>query len=312
MSLLLILLCAFSASTYTVGKAALQYTLPLFLIGIRLFFSGIIFLTYYYYKYREWPSLHKHDYWVLAQVSFASFYFAYSMEFWSLQYMASSKTALLYNLSPVIAACFSYFVFNEKMTSKKIIGLAICLLSFLPVLLSSDPTEGTNSFFFLSLPELGIFAAVVSFTYGWVVIRKAIKRHFIPTVFVNGIGMIVGGIAALITTYIAEIPNNPLQDLWIHPWLPVTQIMPFLLWAFILVMVGNVICYILYGYLLQKYTATFVTLGELATPLFAALYGWVFLQEHIAWSFFFSMIVLGIGSYIFYKEERRLGYFEHA
>lgn len=312
MSLLLVLLCAFSASTFTVGKAALNYTSPMFLIGIRLFLSGAIFLSYYYYKYKRTPSLHKHDYWVLAQVSFASFYFAYNMEFWSLQYMTSSKTALLYNLSPVIAACFSYVVFNEKMTIKKVIGLIICVLSFIPVLISSDPTEGKNGIFFLSLPELGILAAVVSFTYGWVVMRKAIKRHFIPTVFVNGIGMVIGGIAALITTYIIEVPHNPLQHLWIHPWLPITQLMPFLLWTALLVIVGNVLCYILYGYLLHKYTATFVTLGELATPLFAALYGWAFLHEHIAWSFFFSMIILGVGSYIFYQEEKRLGYFEHA
>lgn len=311
MSLLLLLLCAFSASTFTVGKAALQYTIPMFLIGIRLFISGIIFLIYYYYKYRELPSLHKHDYWVLAQVSFASFYFAYSMEFWSLQYLSSSKTAILYNLSPIIAACFSYFVFNEKMTFKKIIGLAICLLSFLPILLVPEPEEA-QSIFFLSWPVLGVFAAVVSFTYGWVVMRKAIKRHFIPTVFVNGIGMVVGGIAALLTTYIFEIPYLDPTRPWIHPWIPITNIMPFLLWAFLLVVVGNVLCYILYGYLLHKYTATFVTLGELATPLFAALYGWAFLHESISWSFFFSMIVLGIGSYIFYREEKRLGYFEHS
>ncbi len=310
MSILLLLLCAFSASTFTVGKAALQYTIPMFLIGIRLLVSGIIFLLYYYYKYRHLPSLHKHDYWVLAQVSFASFYFAYAMEFWSLQYMSSSKTALLYNLSPVIAACFSYVVFNERMTVKKIIGLAICLLSFLPIFLVPEPSE-TRSIFFLSWPELGVIAAVISFTYGWVVMRKAIKRHFIPTVFVNGSGMIIGGVAALLTTYIFQIPYLPATG-WIHPWIPMTNIMPFLLWAFLLIMVGNVLCYILYGYLLHKYTATFVTLGELATPLFAALYGWAFLNESITWSFYFSMIVLAIGSYIFYKEEKRLGYFEHA
>jgi drug/metabolite transporter (DMT)-like permease len=311
MSILLFLLCAFSASTFTIGKAALQYTIPMFLIGIRLIVAGIIFLLYYYYKYRELPSLHKHDYWVLAQVSFASFYFAYAMEFWALQYMTSSKTALLYNLSPVIAACFSYVVFNEKMTVKKIIGLAICLLSFFPILIEPEPTEG-HDFFFLSLPEIALFAAVISFTYGWVIMRKAIKRHFIPTVFVNGVGMVVGGIVSLLTVYIFEIPYMQSNRQWIHPWLPITQVMPFLLWSFLLVAIGSVLCYIIYGYLLHKYTATFVTLGELATPLFAALYGWAFLHESISLSFFFSMIVLGIGSYIFYQEEKRLGYFEHS
>jgi drug/metabolite transporter (DMT)-like permease len=303
---LILLLCAFSASTFTVGKAALHYTTPMFLIGIRLVVSGICFLAYYFYNYREMPRLHSYDYWVLAQVSFASFYFAYTMEFWALQYMASSKTALLYNLSPVIAACFSYVVFNEKMTLKKVIGLTICLLSFLPILMAPSPEEG-KGIFFLSWPELGLLLAVISFTYGWVVMRKAIKRHFIPTVFINGVGMLCGGIAALITFYTIGFPER--SSLWIHPWFPVTALMPFIVWASLLIVVGSILCYILYGYLLHKYTATFVTLGELATPLFAALYGWLFLHEAIGWSFFFSMVVLAIGSYIFYQEEKRLGYF---
>lgn len=309
--LFLFLLCAFSASTFTIGKTALLYTTPMFLIGVRLLVSGILFLAYYYFYYKQMPSLHKYDYWVLAQIAFASFYFAFSMEFLALQYLSSSKTAFLYNLSPVIAACFSYFVFNEKMTFKKIVGLLTCLLSFLPVLMESAPGEGSKAFLFVSWPELCVLLAVVSFAYGWVVMRKAIKRHFIPTVFINGVGMVCAGIAALITVYLFEIPYHRSAQ-WIHPWLPITEIMPFLVWTSLLIIIGSVICYALYGYLLHRYTATFVTLGELATPLFAALYGWAFLNESISKSFYFSMFVLAIGSYIFYLEEKRLGYFEHV
>lgn len=309
--LFLFLLCAFSASTFTIGKTALEYTTPLFLIGVRLTVSGVLFLVYYYFKYKQMPTLKAYDYWVLAQVAFASFYFAFTMEFSALQYLPSSKTAILYNLSPVIAACFSYFVFNEKMTPKKILGLAICLLSFLPILMESTPSEGSKFFLFLTLPELEILLAVISFTYGWVVMRKAIKRHFIPTVFVNGVGMLWAGIAALATVYLFDIPYTSSYK-WIHFWIPVTQVGPFLLWSSLLIVIGSVICYALYGYLLHKYTATFVTLGELATPLFAALYGWAFLNESITISFYFSMLVLGIGSFIFYQEEKRLGYFEHV
>lgn len=309
--LFLFLLCAFSASTFTIGKTALNYTTPMFLIGVRLLISGILFLAYYYFHYKQMPTLRKYDYWVLAQVAFASFYFAFSMEFMALQYLPSSKTALLYNLSPVIAACFSYFVFNEIMTLKKIIGLGICLLSFLPVLMESAPDEGSKLFLFISWPELCVFLAVVSFTYGWVVMRKAIKRHFIPTVFVNGVGMVCAGIASLITVYIFEIPYLSSEN-WIHPWIPVTELLPFVVFTSLLIIVGSVLCYAIYGYLLHKYTATFVTLGELATPLFAAFYGWAFLNESITPSFYFSMVVLALGSYIFYLEEKRLGYFEHA
>ena len=159
------------------------------------------------------------------------------------------------------------------------------------------------------MPELGIFTAVVSFTYGWIAIRKGIKKHALPITFLNGLGMFVGGIAALITAYMVEI-NGITNPNWVTSWLPVTNIMPFIGWSLLLIFFGNIICYALYGYLLQKYTATFVTFGELATPFFAALFGLFFLGEPISTSFIISMVILLAGLYIVYSEEKRQGYFD--
>ncbi len=199
----LMLLSAFSASTYTLGKILLNYSPPIFLISIRLIIAGFIFLVYYYLKNKQFPKLYKQDYVLFAQVSFFCFYFAYTMEFWSLQYMTSAKTAFLFSLSPAIAALFSYYIFHEKMTIKKAVGLGLSLLGSLPIIFSSSSSEGRNVLF-VSLPELAIFAAITSFAYGWVVIRKGIKKHALPIIFINGVGMFFGGIAALITSYIFE------------------------------------------------------------------------------------------------------------
>ena len=146
---LLFLLSAFSASTYTIGKVLLQYCPPVFLIGVRLVISGIIFLGYFWWRGERLPKLIKQDYWLFAQVSFFCFYFAYIMEFWSLQYMTSAKTAFLYSLSPAMAALFSYFAFHEKMTYKKALGLALSLIGSLPIIMAAAPGEGKS--FFLSL-----------------------------------------------------------------------------------------------------------------------------------------------------------------
>lgn len=304
---LLILLSAFSASTYTLGKILLTYSPPIFLISVRLIIAGLVFLLYYYLKNKKFPKLYNSDYWLFAQVSFFCFFFAYIMEFWSLQYMSSSKTAFLYSLSPAIAALFSYYVFHEKMTFKKACGLALSLIGTLPVVIASSPSEGFN-LFFISLPELAIFSAIVSFSYGWVVIRKGIKKHALPIIFINGVGMFFGGIAALITSYLFE--TTSLNPAWISQWFPVTSLLPFIGYSFFLILFGNIICYLLYGFLLQRYTATFVTFGELMTPAFAALFGWFFLGESIPVPFMISMIILLIGLYIVYSEEQRQGYFD--
>lgn len=306
--ILLMLLSAFSASTYTLGKILLNYSPPIFLISVRLIISGLIFLAYYYLRNQQFPKLYNQDYWLFAQVSFFCFYFAYIMEFWSLQYMTSAKTAFLYSLSPAIAALFSYYIFHEKMTFIKACGLALSLIGTLPVIFSSGPLEGKN-LFFVSLPELAIFSAIVSFSYGWVVIRKGIKKHALPIIFINGVGMFFGGLAALFTSYIVETPVD-MNPLWISQWFPVTNLLPFIWYSVLLILFGNIICYLLYGYLLERYTATLVTFGELVTPAFAALFGWFFLRESISTAFIVSMVILLIGLFLVYHEEERQGYFD--
>jgi len=46
-----------------------------------------------------------------------------------------------------------------------------------------------------------------------------------------------------------------------------------------------------------------MTFAGLITPIFASLFGWIFLGEHVSWHFFVSIILFGIGLRIFYQEE---------
>lgn len=308
--ILLLVLSATSAMTYSIGKLLLAVTTPIFLNSIRFFIAGTIFLFYYWSTHDGWPRLYKHDYWVIAQNSFFSFFIGFTLEFWGLQYMTSVKTAFLYSLSPVVAALLSYLVFHEKMTIKKALGLIIAFLGFLPILMVSAPKEeGCGGIFFLSWPELALLGAVFSYCYGWTVMRKALRHHKMPSSFVNGISMILGGCASLITSIIAEMIIAP-NPAWITPWLPITNLTTFILLTGILILTGNVLSYMLYAYLLKRYTATLLTFGELATPVFAAFYGWLLLSEPVQWYFYFSMVVLLIGMYIFYQEEKRQGYID--
>jgi drug/metabolite transporter (DMT)-like permease len=59
----------------------------------------------------------------------------------------------------------------------------------------------------------------------------------------------------------------------------------------------------LYGYLLKKYTATFLAFAGFLGPLFSAFYGWLFLSEVITWHFYLSAVLVFAGLYMFYKHE---------
>ncbi len=68
-------------------------------------------------------------------------------------------------------------------------------------------------------------------------------------------------------------------------------------------LISNLICYNLYGHLLKRYSATFMSFAGLMTPLFAVFFGWVFLAESVDVSFFVSLVLFLLGLYCFHSEE---------
>lgn len=91
------------ASTFTLGKAVLSYTTPLFFIALRMITAGVMLLGYYWITHKKITIVRK-DYSLLARIVIFHIFCAYSLEFWALQYITSSKACLLYNLSPFITA----------------------------------------------------------------------------------------------------------------------------------------------------------------------------------------------------------------
>lgn len=296
--ILIVFLYALCASTFTICKALLDYVKPFFFIGIRMLVAGGLLLAYSYWKNRSVFSIAKKDRWLFAQIILFHVYFAYILDLWSLQYITSSKSSFLYNLSPFLAALFSYFYFSEKMTIKKWIGLLIGFSGFLPEMLLKGTSASLNDSFFLSIPELVLLGAVTSGVYGWITLRKLVKDGEYSPTMVNGIGMVGGGILALVTSFFVEgWAVSPIFEFW-----------PFVKLTALIIVVGNILFYNFYGFLLRRYTATFLSFAGFTTPLFAALFGWLFLGELVNWTFFLSIFVVCIGLYIFYQEELKQGY----
>jgi drug/metabolite transporter (DMT)-like permease len=105
--------------------------------------------------------------------------------------------------------------------------------------------------------------------------------------------MLLGGPMALGHSRITENWNP----------VPVTEFVPFLECAFLLIIVSNLICYNLYGALLRKYTATFMSFAGFSTPLFTAFFGWLFLGETVSFSFYLSAVIVFAGLILFNQEE---------
>jgi len=295
--LLIAFLYLICASTFTISKAALSYVSPLFFTGARMVVAGVFLLGYDYVRTGKRLSLNKEHFLLFGQIVLFYIYFAYVFDILALQHLTSAKACLLYSLSPFLSALLSYFWFAEVMTPKKWLGLAIGFAGFLPVLMA--PSAGQKiAGSFISWPELLMFGAVLSSVYGWILIRQLVREHDYSSSLINGVGMLGGGILAFVTSFFYE------------GWqpLPIVDVTYFLYYTALIVVVANILFSNLYVDLLRRYTATLLSFAGFTAPLFAAVLGWLFLDETISWEFFATSGAVLVGLYLFYQEELKQGY----
>lgn len=289
-----ILLYALFASVFTIGKTGLEYAQPLFFVGSRMFLAGMMMLGYQYIFKRKEFKLKKEDMLRIFFLAFFAIYLTNVLEFWGLKYLTSFKTCFIYSLSPFASALLSYWMFSDKMSPKKWGGLLIGCLGFLPILINETSSEElTGHLWFLSWAEVAVMIAAFSSVYGWVLLKQLVSENGYSTTMANGMGMLIGGMMALFHSFIEESWDP----------IPVTQIGPYVDCMLLLILISNLICYNLYGYLLKRYSVTFISFAGFITPLFTALFGWFYLGEVVTWPFYVSAAIVFVGLYLFNQEE---------
>lgn len=289
---LVLFLYALLASTFSIGKLLLQILPPIFLIAIRMIISGVILSSVWYVFYTD-KKIRSADWWLFVMVVIFHIILPFLSEYIALQDMSPSSACLLYNLSPFFSALFSYAIFHEKMTPKKWIGFLIGLIGII-FYLSCEQSIDVN----LSVANLLMLFSVITSSLGWIFFRVLVKNKGYSPMLVNGCAMLAGGLCALPISIMFEgqLDVNISQVPYIAGLLS------------IMILITNVIFYNLYGYLLTKYTATFLSFVGFVTPLFSALFEWLFFGTIISTSFFLTVSIVGCGIFIFYQEELKLGY----
>lgn len=285
------------ASVFIVCKLALGYSPPLFLVGGRMLIAGILLGAYLLWRDGQFKLSVKQMI-ALSALAFFNIYLTNVCEVWGLKYLSSAKTCFIYSLAPFASALLSFFLFSEQLSSQKWLGLIIGFTGFIPILLEqSSAEELMGSFWVFSWPELAVCVAAFSSVYGWILLKQCIQQHQLSPLQANSLSMALGGIMALAHSYYAEEWNPT----------PVIEYMPFLGYSLILIIVSNLICYNLYGWLLKKYTATFMSFAGFVTPAFTAIFAWIFLQEGVTVAFCCSMGMVFCGLFLFYREELKQG-----
>ncbi|MBL4587732.1 EamA family transporter [Candidatus Babeliales bacterium] len=286
--ILVVFLYASLASTFVIAKYVVSHAKPFFTIAFRMLVAGTLLTGYLYIKDRASCRIDRDDYKLFFKVALFHIYLAFIPEFWALQYVSSIKTNMMYSATPFIAAFLSFVLLNETLNARKWFGMFLGVTSLTPLFLIASASQAETSAFFISFPDVVLFCAVCSASYAWFLVKRLMSRGYqLP--LINGVAMLGGGFGALITSLVFEgITESP-----VYAW------EPFFKGVFLLILVANLLVYNLYGYLLKKYSITFVSLSGLLCPLFGTLFGWFFLQEPLSWHHALSFVGLSAALYIF-------------
>ncbi len=302
--LLILVMNALFAATFPIGKLALQYAGPVFLTATRMLLAGSILLIYSYVTENKkmapaksgLPSLNTRinkDWWLFAKTSFFYIFLAFVPEFWALNYLTSIKTNLLWSAQPFLAAILGFFILSEKLNYKKLIALFIGFMGMLPIIFTTDQGEqGLMQLFSISLPELALFVAVFSTIYGWFLIKQLLDKGYSLSL-INGITMSLGGLLCLVTSLGEQLVYH--QPLY-------SNFGAVMGYSFLLVLISNVLAYGIYGYLLGRYSITFLSFSGFTCPLFGFLFSYL-MGETIPFSYIYGCALIIVGLYIFYLEE---------
>jgi drug/metabolite transporter (DMT)-like permease len=294
----LALLCNILLATGISANKVLLALMPATLfVALRMFAAGLLMCSY---AYQNSPRLRWHylkkDIWALIGVSLLTTYIPSILKAFGLKHLLSSKAALFGSIDPFVTALYAYVLWQETLSWKKLTGIMIGFSGILVTVITSSPPETSwHSWLVFSYAEFASIACVFISRGGWILIRSLVKKERYTPLEINGLSMMGSGVLALIT---ATMGNQ-----WQH--VSIASVPTFLgLFAYT-VIIGNIVGYTLYAYVLKHMNITLVSLAGFTIPVFVGLIGWFLLGEPISGGLFGAAILVFLGLLIFYYDELR-------
>lgn len=277
--MLLILLVYFIfALTFLIGKVAVAYVNPVLLIAIRMLIAGSLITSYAIIKKLKFPNFK-----IISFLSLVHIALPYCLEFIAFEYTAASKVAFIFNLSPFVTGVIEHFWYKYALNWRQWAALALGTLA------TSLVTFSDSNFWdclACGWGEFLVFIAVVSGAAGWLYINKLLRSGY-DILALNGSAMLGGGFLALSFAYL-QAPNFR-ANLHYYSWF----------FIIILLVLGNLIAYNLYGWLLKRHRSTLLSLWGSVCPIFVALLEWAFFDQPPSLIFIFSSILIAIAIKMF-------------
>lgn len=275
-----LLLCVIWGSTWLFIKLGLSDLPPLTFAGIRFVIACAILFALIRARNIPLPASRR-DWLLLAITGVLSFSLNYGLLFWGEQYISSGLAALLQATIPAFGLVFAHFHLpHERMTWSKTFGVALGVFGVAVIFSNQLTIAGEKAL-------AGCVALVLSsvFVAYSNVLVKAYGRKLEPAILAAG-QMFFGLIPLLLIGIPLE--GNPFNFRW-SPLAVVSLLY--------LAVIGSVIAFLLYYWLVHNMDVTKTMLIALVTPVVAVALGMVVLGEDLSWRTIAggAMIMTGIG-----------------
>ncbi len=275
-----LILCGIWGSTWLFIKLGLADLPPITFAGIRFVISCAILFPLLYFRHQALPK-DRRDWILLAVTGVLSFSLNYGLVFWGEQYISSGLAALLQATMPAFGLVLAHiYLPSERITWTKIAGVVLGVCGVGVVFSNQLAISGRQALAGCVALVLSAFFAAYS--------NVLVKTHggkLNPAV-IAAVQMFFGLIPLLLVGLALE--GNPFRFRW-------TAIA--LVSLLYLAIVGSVIAFLLYYWLMQHMDVTKSMLISLVTPVVAVILGMLVLDEELSWRTLVggAMIIAGIG-----------------
>ena len=285
-----LILCVIWGSTWLFIKLGLEDLPPLTFAGIRFVIACVVLFIWIRIRRLQLPRA-RADWMLLAVTGILSFALSYGLVFWGEQYISSGLAALLQATIPAFGLIFAHFHLpGERLSWAKIIGVVLGVLGVGVVFSNQLAVAGWQAL--AGCVALTLSSVFVAYSN---VLVKARGTKMDPAILAAG--QMFFGTLLLVAVGIA-LEGNPLR---LH-WSPMAVVA-----LLYLALIGSVIAFLLYYWLVVNIDVTKSMLIALVTPVVAVLLGMIVLNEQIGWRTLIggAMIMIGIGFIVVRRAKRK-------
>jgi drug/metabolite transporter (DMT)-like permease len=276
--LLIAAFCLLWSSAFAVSKVALADCPPFLLLTIRFLVAGAITLTAAAAFQANWRIAWR-DGLLLAAIGIFNNALYLGFNYSGMHTVSAGLTALVASTNPVLTSLLAAWFLGERMTFRKIIGLALGVAG-VAFIVQSRIASGTASTLGIVFVVLGLMSLVG----GTILFKRFAPRANLAVG--NGVQTLAGGLALIPFAFTFESVGEII---------PTWRLFAALAY---LTLCGSVVGYLLWFRLLTRFGATAASAYHFLMPPLGMLFGWILLGEHVEARDLLGVLPVAAGIYL--------------